>query len=56
MKKKELLKQLRQFELDLSEVTIGVDLDFQRKKLKKILDEAERGISTQVHGGGTGKD
>ena len=57
MKTEQLLKKLRKFETDLGEVVIGVDLDYQRERLKKILDDAEKDMaSTQIHGGGTGKN
>ena len=46
-----LLKNLRKFEHDLNEVTSLPELDFQQKRLKKVLDDAE----ILIHGHGTGK-
>ena len=51
--------------LDLGEVVIGVDLDFQRARLEKntqrLREVRRHGVgepdaSTQIHGGGTGKE
>ena len=52
------VKAQQQFNLDLSETTIGVDLEFQVKQHKKLVDEQERiqeDMHTQIHGGGTGE-
>ena len=51
-KMEKLLKEYRAIEIDLSETTIGVDLDYQVERLKKNNDR----MDTEIHGGGTGKD
>jgi len=52
------IKELRKLELDLSEVDMLVALDYQVKRLGKILDrmESDSGIRTNIHGSGTGRD
>ena len=48
--------------IDLPEVTIGADLDYQRARIEKvsvrlkIIKEQVHEINTQIHGGGTGKE
>ena len=54
MKIEKLIKELRKFETDLKEVTIGGDLDFQTKRLTTLLDEFDP-PSKPIHGGGTGR-
>ena len=49
------VKDLEDITLDLSEVVVLVDIDFQAariERVKKYLDE----LSIQIHGGGTGND
>ena len=53
-KTKKLLKELRKFELDLTEVEIGSDLDYQIQRLKTVLDDYENTGPQPIHGGGTG--
>ena len=50
------IKELRKFEVDLAEVKLLGDLDFQVKRLGVLLDALEFDASILIHGSGTGNE
>ena len=50
------IKELRKFEVDLAEVKLLGDLDYQVDRLGVLLDALEFDASILIHGSGTGKE
>jgi hypothetical protein len=48
----DVLQEYEALAVDLPETRIGVDVDYQTKRLEKI----NRKLRTLIHGGGTGED
>ena len=50
------IKELRKFEVDLAEVKLLGDLDYQVKRLGVLLDDLDDSADVLIHGSGTGSD
>jgi hypothetical protein len=50
-----LAKELAVMSVDVSEIRIAVDAEYQAAKLAKKAKELED-LSTEIHGGGTGQE
>ena len=48
-------RELEAVSTDLPETKIGVDLDYQAERIKKVADDLKK-AGTLIHGGGTGND
>lgn len=60
---KRITRDMDKLALDVSEVRIAADAEYQSdrlysisKRLKRLAESIDENPSTQIHGGGTGKD
>ena len=52
----QLAKSLDRLALDVSEIRIAVDADYQAERLRLLIKQLRDIAGTQIHGGGTGND